>query len=191
MPQEIPPRVAPAVNDASAKHRAPPEATPAGAPAPPQSTADPGAAPAAPVPRPAPMTPSASPAPHAGGPRVYRPPSPGKPAVAPPPAGPAATAPSPLDLESLETRLRETKAISTFTKLALKNQLDDLIERLRAFYRGQLETSLAELRRSFDLLVMKVLALLQDTDPPLARSLMLSRESIWGVLSEPAKLDKR
>ena len=190
MPQEIPPRGGSAVNDASAKHRTPPGAASAGASATPQATADPGAAPAATVPRPAPMTPSASPAPYADGPRVSRPPSPGKPAVAPPPAGPAATAPSPLDLGSLETRLRETKAISTFTKLALKNQLDDLIERLRAFYRGQLETSLAELRRAFDLLVMKVLALLQDTDPPLARSLMLSRESIWGVLSEPAKLDK-
>jgi hypothetical protein len=45
-------------------------------------------------------------------------------------------------------------------------------------------------RRSFDLLVMKVLALLQDTDPPLAGALASSRESIWSVLSDPAKLDK-
>lgn len=106
--------------------------------------------------------------------------------VVPPPA----VASPPLDLKSLETQLRETKAISTFTKLTLKNQIDDLLERFQAFYRGQLKTSLAELRRSFDLLVMKVLALLQDADPPLAGALASSRESIWGVLSDPAKLDK-
>lgn len=99
-----------------------------------------------------------------------------------PPAAP------PLDLELLETRLRETKAISTFSKLALKNQMDDLLERFKAFYEGRIKTSLAELRRTFDLLVMKTLALLQDADPPLARALASSRESIWSVLSDPVKL---
>jgi hypothetical protein len=118
------------------------------------------------------------------------PPSDGAPVVSSSPAEPPATTASPLDLELLVVRLRETKAIGTFTKLTLKNQIDDLIDQFRAFYKGQLETSLAELRRSFDLLVMKVLALLQDTDPPLASSIMSSRESIWGILSEPTKLDK-
>jgi len=93
-----------------------------------------------------------------------------------------------MDLKSLETRLKETQAIGVFTKLSLKNQIDDLLERLRAFYQGRIKTSLAELRRSFDLLVMKTLALLQDADPPLASALASSRESIWAVLSDPAKL---
>jgi hypothetical protein len=95
----------------------------------------------------------------------------------------------PLDLKSLETRLRETKAIGTFSKLALKNQMDDLLERFKAFYDGRIKTSLAELRRAFDLLIMKTLALLQDADPPLAGALASSRESIWAVLSDPAKLN--
>jgi hypothetical protein len=116
-------------------------------------------------------------------------PSSGKPAAAPLP-GPSTVQAAALDLESLKAQLRETKAISTFTKLTLKNQIDDLLERLRDFYRGQLQTSLAELRRSFDLLVMKVLALLQDVDPSLAGALASSRESIWGILSDPAKIDK-
>jgi len=34
---------------------------------------------------------------------------------------------------------------------------------------------------------MKTLALLQDADPPLAGALASSRESIWGILSDPAK----
>ncbi|MBE0547921.1 MAG: hypothetical protein IH627_09770 [Rubrivivax sp.] len=101
------------------------------------------------------------------------------------PATPAAT--PPLDLKSLETRLRETKAIGVFTKLTVKNQVDDLLDRFREFYKGRLETSLAELRRAYDLLVLKVLALLQDADPPLASALAASRESIWGILSNQEK----
>ena len=106
---------------------------------------------------------------------------------APPVVKPAAA--PPLDLKSLETRLRETKAIGTFSKLALKNQMDDLLERFKAFYDGRIKTSLAELRRAFDLLIMKTLALLQEADPPLAGALASSRESIWAVLSDPAKLN--
>ena len=51
------------------------------------------------------------------------------------PAKPQAAAP--LDLKSLETRLKETKAIGVFTKLTLKNQVDDLLDRFRAFYQGE------------------------------------------------------
>ena len=95
--------------------------------------------------------------------------------------------PPPLDLKSLETRLKETKAIGVFTKLALKNQIDDLLERFRALYQGRVKTPLVELRRSFDMLVMKTLALLQDADQALAGALASSRESIWGILSDPTK----
>ena len=106
---------------------------------------------------------------------------------APAPAVVKPEAPPSLDLKSLETRLKETKAIGAFTKLALKNQVDDLLDQFRAFYQGRLKTSLVELRRSYDLLVLKVLALLQDADPPLASAIAASRESIWGILSNPAK----
>jgi hypothetical protein len=101
------------------------------------------------------------------------------------PAKPLAAAP--LDLKSLETRLKETQAIGVFTKLTLKNQIDELLDRFRAFYQGKLKTSLAELRRSYDMLVLKVLALLQDADPPLASAIAGSRDAIWGILSNPAK----
>jgi len=113
--------------------------------------------------------------------------------LAPPPkesAGPVAAAPKaapPLDLDALEIRLKETKAIGLFTKLTLKNQIDDLLDRFRAFHQGRLEASLAELRQSFDRLVLKVLALLQDSDPPLAGAIVSSRESIWAILSNPAR----
>jgi hypothetical protein len=93
----------------------------------------------------------------------------------------------PLDLASLEAHLKETKAIGVLTKIALKNQVDDLVDQFRAFYQGKLKTTLAELRRPYDLLVLKVVSLLQDSDPALASAIVASREAIWGILSDPAK----
>ena len=92
-----------------------------------------------------------------------------------------------LDLTSLETRLRGTQAIGVFTKLSLKNQVDDLLVQFRAYHRHQAATTLAELRQSYNLLMLKVLSLLQDSDPPLARDIVASREAIWGILSDPKK----
>ena len=92
-----------------------------------------------------------------------------------------------LDLASLEKRLRETDAIGVFTKLTLKNQVDDLMNQFRAHYQGRSKTTLAELRHPYDMLLLKVLSLLQDGDPPLARVIVASREAIWGILADPAK----
>jgi len=96
------------------------------------------------------------------------------------------TAPT-LDVKSLEDKLKETKAIGVFTKLSLKNQVDDLLDRFRAFHHGQRPPTLAELRQPYDLLLMKVLSLLQDDDAPLAHEISASREALWGILSDPAK----
>jgi len=98
------------------------------------------------------------------------------------PEGPPA-----LDLTSLEKRLRETQAIGVFTKLSLKNQVDDLLEQLAAFHAGRGQTPLAKLRESYDLLLLKVLSLLQDKDPALARDIASSREALWNLLADPAK----
>jgi hypothetical protein len=92
-----------------------------------------------------------------------------------------------LDLTSLEQRLKDTNAIGILSKIALKNQVDDLLGQFRAFYQGKLKTTLAELRRPYDLLVLKVLALLQDSDPPLASAIAASREAIWGILADREK----
>ncbi len=97
--------------------------------------------------------------------------------------------PAPLDLKLLEQRLKDTTAIGVLTKISLKNQVDDLLDQFRAFYQGKLKTTLAELRRSYDLLVLKVLALLQDSDPSLASAIVASREAIWGILADRAKFE--
>ncbi len=98
-----------------------------------------------------------------------------------PPSAPA------LDLTALETRLKETKAIGVFTKITLKNQVDDLLDQFRGYYQGRVKTTLAELRQPYDRLLLKVLSLCQDGDPELARAIVASREAIWGILADPAK----
>jgi len=104
--------------------------------------------------------------------------------AAPPAAAPKAPA---LDFASLEQRLRATSAIGTLTKITLKNQVDDLLEQFRNFYQGKLKTDLAQLLRSYDLLVLKFVSLLQDNDKALATAIVASREEIWGILADPAK----
>ena len=74
-----------------------------------------------------------------------------------------------------------------FTKIALKNQVNDLLDQFRAYYQGRLKITLADLRRPYEMLLQKVLALLQDGDPPLAGAIVASREAIWGILADPAK----
>jgi hypothetical protein len=156
--------------------------------------------PSAPTPS-APSTPTPPTPPIAATPPVAAPPA-KAPAKTAAPAAPAAKkettvagdakqpAAAPLDLASLETRLKNTQAIGVLTKLSLKNQVDDLLNQFRAFYQGKLKTTLAELRRPYDLLILKVLSLLQDKDPPLATDLSASREAIWGILSDPVKFAK-
>lgn len=97
--------------------------------------------------------------------------------------------PPPLDLASLEQRLRDTKAIGVFTKLSLKNQVDDLLTQFRAFHQGQGRAGavLTELRDRYNLLLLKVLSLLQGSDPVLAQAVASSREAIWGLLADPVK----
>jgi hypothetical protein len=125
---------------------------------------------------------------------VPRPPAPVKPSstakAAPEPASAPpvvkTTAP-PLDLAKLRQELKDTKAIGLLSKLTLKNQMDDLLNRFRGYYQGDKKLSMTELRRSYDLLVMKVMSLVQDKDQKLATEIASSREAIWALLSDPVK----
>jgi len=106
--------------------------------------------------------------------------------AAPPVAKTPAVAPA-LDLNTLEAQLKETKAIGFFTKITLKNQVDDLLDLFREYYQGKAKLTMKDLRRSYDLLMMKVLSLLQDEDQKLASAIVSSREAIWGLLADPKK----
>jgi hypothetical protein len=105
---------------------------------------------------------------------------------APKPSAPPGTAVA-LDLNGLKTQLKETKAIGLFTKIALKNQVDDLLDQFRKYYQGKSKTNMMELRQSYNLLLLKVLSLLQNKDEKLASAIVSSREAIWDLLSDPKK----
>jgi hypothetical protein len=145
--------------------------------------------PAAPKPAATPATPAKPPA----APRVAAPRATAKPPVvvprapATPPVAVLPAAAAPLDLDALEAQLRATKAIGVFTKISLKNQVDDLMKQFREHYGGKATRTMAELRRSYDLLIMKVLSLVQDDDQLLASAIVSSREAIWGLLSDQNK----
>jgi hypothetical protein len=119
--------------------------------------------------------------------------SPTPPAVVAPNAATSPSAPSQataagaptLDLKTLEQRLRDTRAIGVFTKLSLKNQVDDLLAQFKAFYGGHSPLTLAQLRQKYEALLLKVVSVLQDDDPQLASAISSSREAIWGVLADP------
>ena len=86
-----------------------------------------------------------------------------------------------------EQQIRELAAVKLEKFLDPRGVRSDLLDQFRMYYQGKLKTTLAELRRSYELLVLKVIALLQDADPPLAKSIATSREAIWGILSDPVK----
>ena len=56
-----------------------------------------------------------------------------------------------------------------FSKLALQNQVDDSLSQLRSQHRRGSNADPASLRGPYDILVLKVLAPIQDGDPALAR----------------------
>ncbi len=160
----------------------------------------------APTPQPVPAVTPAPAAPQAALQAEDKAGTPGTKAPAPatkPPAAPASTAVKPapppaaatsspvasptLDLAALKEQLKETKAIGVFTKISLKNQIDDLLQQFRDYYQGKAKITMTQLRRSYDLLLMKVLTLLQDSDQKLAAAIVSSREAIWGLLADPKK----
>jgi len=164
-----------------------PVATPVAPPTVPPAP-QPAATPVAPRTPPATPQPVATPVAPATPPSAPRVAAPRAPATPPPVAAPTAPpAPLTLDLDALEAQLRATKAIGLFTKISLKNQVDDLMKQFREHYQGKSGRTMTDLRRSYDLLIMKVLSLLQDADPKLASAIVSSREAIWALLSDQNK----
>ena len=183
-PQTQPPPVAATPETAKAPQTA--KATPATAKPPSPTSQAPATTSKA---KPAPATtaktaPSSATKPQPAPPKQAAAATPPKQATPPAPPKQAAAAPT-LDLDGLEARLKQTKAIGLMTKLSLRNKVDDLLAQFRQHHAGKPMPTVAELRRSYDLLMMKVLSLLQDHDQQLASDILSSRERIWGLLADP------
>jgi hypothetical protein len=93
-----------------------------------------------------PAPPAATPAPAKPVPATSPKAAPSPPPKAAPPVVAKAPPPAPLDIKTLEQRLKETGAIGVMTKLSLKNQVDDLLARFKAFHAGSRPPTLTDLR---------------------------------------------
>lgn len=100
------------------------------------------------------------------------------------------TAPRPpaeqLDIRTLESRLRETRAIDPLSKLKLKSQIDELVARFRQMHESGMSTRVGALRQPYENVIGKIQSML-GRDPLLANDIEVSREAIWRVLADPGK----
>ncbi len=93
-------------------------------------------------------------------------------------------APPAIDFEELKLRLRKTGAIGFFTKLELKGQIGDLFDELEVFHERESGLNIEQLEEHFNLLLMKLLVLLQDDDTSLHQDIVLARPTLWITLSD-------
>jgi len=87
------------------------------------------------------------------------------------------------DIDELTRRLKETRAIGFFTKLAIRSDAMDLLHQAEKYRTSEGRAKLETLRERFNGLLLKILALLQD-DPKLAEDISLAREDIWKSVLE-------
>ncbi|MFQ5345797.1 MAG: hypothetical protein ACE5DZ_07555 [Mariprofundus sp.] len=89
-----------------------------------------------------------------------------------------------MNFDALKERLKNTDAIGFFTKLAIRNDIVDLMDKIKRYRKqSMLKEKMQEIRTSFDGLLLKIIALLEE-DPDLSRDLYVGRESIWESLLE-------
>ena len=91
------------------------------------------------------------------------------------------------DLNALVSRISQSKALGLFTKLSLKHDIDGLLENVRKYHDGSGDGSLEQLRERYDVLVHKLMILLQEKDGELAKSIDDGRDNLWAMLSDHEK----
>ncbi len=92
-----------------------------------------------------------------------------------------------LNLKSLKLRLRKTDSVGLFTKLALKAELDRLLEDFNLHHLGRSDHGLEALMARFERLMGRTLKLVRKGDPVLYRTLASSRDALRTVFSDPTK----
>jgi len=89
------------------------------------------------------------------------------------------------DIDVLIERVKETDAVGVFTKLSLKNQIDDLLERAVEVTQAPAPEYVEQLRNEFEGLLLKTVTLLNNgEDYTLAEDIYLAREQLWKSIME-------
>jgi len=95
-----------------------------------------------------------------------------------------------IDLDDLFKRLSDSKAVGVLTKISLKREIDELERDLKAFHGGTVKSTLDKLHERYDLLVHKLMSLLQSKDPGLARDIARARDLLWSKLADPSEFTR-
>ena len=96
--------------------------------------------------------------------------------------------PATVDLVALETKIGDTDAINFMAKLKLKVGINSLTSAFEEFHKGQSAKSLNELRLRFEDFLYSTAAMIRKGDPKLAKELVMSRDDLWKVLTNPEKI---
>ena len=91
------------------------------------------------------------------------------------------------DLDTLIDRVSHSKSLGIFTKLSLKKDIDQLLKNIRDHHGGTGDSSLEQLRERYDVMVHKLVVLLQEKDKELVKSIDDGRDKIWAILSDEKK----
>lgn len=89
------------------------------------------------------------------------------------------------EFQNLASKLRETDAIDTATKLSLKVKVDRLITDLERHHDGDTGEELDTLKQRFDRLIENVVALLAERNPSLATDIAVMQRPLWRALRDP------
>jgi hypothetical protein len=95
-----------------------------------------------------------------------------------------------IDLDDLAKRVGDSKAIGLLTKLSLKHEIDGFKTDLKAVHDGVGKSTLTQMRERYDLMVHKLMTLLQAKDPGLAKEISEARNFLWAKLADPREFRK-
>lgn len=92
------------------------------------------------------------------------------------------------DLEALVDRISHSKALGFLTKLSLKLDIDGFLKMVREYHdKGGGDDSLEQLHERYDVMVHKLVVLLQDKDEELVKSIDDGRNKLWAMLADAEK----
>ena len=92
------------------------------------------------------------------------------------------------NLEALVDRISHSKALGFLTKLSLKLDIDGFLKMIREYHdKGGGEYSLEQLHERYDVMVHKLVVLLQDKDEELVKSIDDGRDKLWAMLADAKK----
>jgi hypothetical protein len=91
------------------------------------------------------------------------------------------------DLDALIDGVTHAKSLGLLTKLSLKQDVDRFLKSLHNYHDGTTDSSLEQLRERYDVMIHKLVVLLQDKDTELVKSIDDGRDKLWELLSDEKK----